>query len=386
MNKAYSSLGAALLLAAAGSVVHGSPDTTAAPTRHVEQPDLPALIKRVLSPQGFLDPVYAALITTPSPYYSDAWGLQAIRDVSIEQVKRDFVPRYAQLGETTEHSVELKFPAGWTATFCTPCSIRIMDNELPISHVRISGETFRDFVPHAREFRAMLRARKLETTYLIPNPAYDAELQVARRYTPGTQATPVQADPQLERFTSAKDAVLIYPDAVHGSIEPYDRLVELLHSADYDWLALEMLPSSVQAEADTFITAPEGSAAYREAREVLLKNLWKDRFVPGTPDEENHYFKLLELMRTKHKRIIGLEGVPLEYFFFGAGEVDGAGGAARNVLWARQIPASGRGILFGGSAHFTSTWPANFQDFLAISHPQLEILSITPIKPRPMQE
>ena len=57
-----------------------------------------------------------------------------------------------------------------------------------------------------------------------------------------------------------------------------------------------------------------------------------------------------------------------EYLLFRNGETE-FGGAVRSDVWAERAPKSGRGIVVGGSAHFMSKVPINFQDLYLLRRP-----------------
>jgi hypothetical protein len=140
----------------------------------------------------------------------------------------------------------------------------------------------------------------------------------------------------------------------------------------------------MQKTLDTFIDAKEGSAEYIQARKTLLSvlsNGWDKRFGLKGPPEEGPFFKTLELMRERGKHVYGLDA-PLEYTTFRYGETP-FGGAVRGDLWARSVPMTGRGIVFGGSAHFMFPQSVNFQDFLHLRNREVKFYSVTKIELRP---
>lgn len=84
-----------------------------------------------------------------------------------------------------------------------------------------------------------------------------------------------------------------------------------------------------------------------------------------TTAEENYYFKIVEQMRTNKTRVIAMEKAieknEAEYIFFRYGE-NKFGGAVRSYWWAKA-PKTGKGLVYGGSGHFTGGDSINFQDF-----------------------
>lgn len=55
----------------------------------------------------------------------------------------------------------------------------------------------------------------------------------------------------------------------------------------------------------------------------------------------------------------------------------------RSYLWAKALPKTGRGVLFGGSGHFTDPTPINFQDFQQALNPKMKQFVIEPLRMRP---
>lgn len=353
--------------------------------RFPDKPDLGPLIKRAANPKGYgYDPGFLALISKADPYYTDFFGIQALKDVTKQRIKHDFVPRYAAVTKDLDNSLELTFKAGWTATFYVNSSLEIMGMSVPFDHVYIGGDTYGEVKNHLDEFRQILKAQKLEDRYLVKNPYYAEELETQERLDAKDNASVmVTADPDLKEFSQQKAAVLIYPDAVHGDYAAFKDFYNLLKTADFDWLALEALPSTMHKTLNTFIDAKDGSAEYISARKTLLdalSNGWDKRFGLKVSPEQGPFFTLLELMRERKKHVYGLDA-PLEYTVFRYGETP-FGGAVRGDLWARSVPVTGRGIVFGGSAHFMMPEAVNFQDFLHLRNPEMKFYSIKPIKPK----
>ncbi len=146
---------------------------------------------------------------------------------------------------------------------------------------------------------------------------------------------------------------------------------------------MEMLPSNMQGDLDAFTKSGTASDAYTIARKKLIDyfaSAW-NRAEPKTTGEENYYFKIVDLMRTKKARVIGLEGVSLTYILFRYGESE-FGAGVRSCKWAQLVPSSGKGVVYAGSAHFTNPQPLNFQDFLAERIPGVQLFAAKPIVPR----
>ena len=359
-------------------------EATGSAPRYVDEPDLKTLLPRFLSPQGFLDQNFAKATAKPSPYYTDFYGAQALADTTKEEIKRDFVPEYAEVVGEDEHKLTLKFKSGWTGTFYPHSTLRIMGIEVPFDHVYVSGATWQELLRNLEEFRELLKTRRLEKAYLIPNPYYQDELIVYKKMTEAGSPAKLIVDPSLAGLEQSSNAVLIYPEGVHGNVEGYNKFnTDVLTQHRFDWIGMEMLPTSMQKDLDAFIQAGDGTPEYARARKVMIDyftNSW-NRTVPKTTGEENYYFKIVDLMRTKKTRVIGLEDINLPYLIFRYGE-NLFGGAVRSYIWAQTVPTTGRGLVYGGSGHFTSSQPINFQDFLQMRNPSVKLFAVAPINPR----
>ena len=335
--------------------------------RFIDVPDLAPIIKRVSTPQGIVDPEFNRLVEKPSRYYTDFYGIQALKNADREQVLRDFVPKYASLGSQDEHSFELRFKSGWTARFYPHSALKIQTAVLPYDHMYASGATFTEFLQHLAEFRAILRKENLESVYLIPNEHYRDELVVYDQMRKNPPAAQVIYDPQLTAFSRQSNAVMIYPEVVHGNLAGYQKFTSFLGAhKDFTWTGMEMLTSSLQPALDAYSTAPENSPKFAEARRKIVQ-YFSTAWQVGKPTsgEDNEYFKIVELLRRDHAHVYGLESASLAWIVFRYGQTP-FGAAVRSYLWSKQVPLTGRGIVYGGSGHFTDSQSINFQDFLRL--------------------
>ncbi len=358
---------------------------TSSTPRYVDEPDLKKLLPRVLNAQGFLDPNFSKAIAKPSQYYKDFYGAQALADTTKEKIQQDFVPKYAEVVSDDEHTLTLKFKSGWTAIFYPHSTLRVAGAEVPFDHVYISGNTWQEMLKNLDEFRGLLKARKLEKKYLIPNPFYKQELIVYKKMTEAGAPAKLNVDPNLTVFQQRPNALLIYPEGVHGVLAGYTKFnTDVLTPYQFDWIGMEMVPTTMQKDLDAFVRAGDATAEYARARKVIVDyfaGAWNGRAGPKTTGEENYYFKIVDLMRMKKTRVIGMEDSNIPYIIFGYGESQ-FGGAVRSYMWAQAVPTSGRGLVYGGSAHFDSSQPINFQDFLQMRNPGVKFFTVAPIKLR----
>ena len=183
----------------------------------------------------------------------------------------------------------------------------------------------------------------------------------------------------MAQFQTALNAVMFYPDPVHGDLSFFTKFMEALNTTDIDWLGMEMLPSSMQETLDTFCNASNSSTEYISARNNLTTyflNAWTHYFrLNITAGEDSPYFKAIDIVRQKKGRVYGLDLDNINFILFRYGE-SSFGASVRSLNWANSVPTKGKGIVFGGSAHFTSDKPINVQDFLAVRDKSIRLFSI----------
>ena len=349
--------------------------------RFVHEPDMKKLLPRFLNAQGFLDPKFAEAVAKPSAYYTDFYGIQALADTTKEEIKKDFVPKYAEIVKEDENTLELKFKSSWTGTFYPHSLFKAFGQEVPFDHVEVSGATWQELQKNLEDFRGILLGNKWEKRYLIPNPFYKDELIVAKNYSGNVPPAKVAVSPVLTEMQGEENAVLIYGEGVHGNIEGYNKFHgDVLQKYRFDWIGMEMLAPAQQKDLDAFVKSADNSAEYKRARRALIDyfvNSWNGRSGPKTTGEENYYFKIVDLMRSKKTRVIGMEGSTMPFIFFRYGE-NQFGAAVRSYLWAKTVPKKGKGLVYGGGAHFNSIRPINFQDFLKMLNPDVKLFMTDP--------
>jgi hypothetical protein len=348
-------------------------------SRTADEPDLVELLKRVMTGPYTVDPAFVSFISHPSTYYTDLYGIHALKDFTSEKIIKDFTPTNAELIFQNSTMIQLRFHSGWNATFY-PNSILVVKNaSSPTDHVYIGGNNAQELIENLIEFHDILKRNNLESTYLIPNPHYDMEKQVDLAFYSGKPTVNVTTDPTMTHFQTALNAVLIYPDPVHGDLPWYMQFMNELKTADIDWLGMEMLPSSMQKILDTFCTVSNSSTEYMNARFNLTTyflSAWTLYFrLNITSGEDSPYFKTVDMMQQKKGRVYGMDLLDINFILFRYGEST-FGAAVRSLNWANSVPIKGRGIVFGGSAHFTSTKPINMQDFLIARDDSIKLFSI----------
>ena len=349
-------------------LVSVSADQWIEPTsRTVHTPDLASLIQRVQTGTYTIDPAFLAFVSHSSAYYTDLYGIHALADFTSEQIIQDFVPTSATLISQNSSIVELEFHSGWRAVFYPHSLLVIKNASSPIDHVYLTGDNAQELIDHLKEFRRILQENNLESRYLISNPYYSMEKQVEPFFYSGKPSVTVTKDANFTGFQAVVDAVLLYPDPVHGDLAYFTQFIDVLKMVNVEWLGMEMLSSSMQKILDAFCLAAEESVEYLEARSNLTSyflHAWTPYFgLNITSGDQSPYFKAVDLMRQKKGRVYGLDFNEINFILFRYGESP-FGASVRSFHWATSVPLQQRGIVFGGSAHFTQVRSINVQDFL----------------------
>jgi hypothetical protein len=213
--------------------------------------------------------------------------------------------------------------------------------EVAFDHVEISGAAWPELLKNLDDLRGIITSNKWEKRYLRPNPFYQDELAVAKQMA--KNAAPVQpvVSASLAEFQKETNALLIYPEGVHGNVKGYEKFkADVLDKAQFNWLALEMLIPTQQKDLDAFVKAADGSPEYERTRKAMLTyftDAWNGRAGPKTKPEDNYYFKIVEQMRARKIRV---EASTLPYIFFRYGE-NKFGAAVRSYQWAKLLPKKG---------------------------------------------
>lgn len=368
MRISHKKLIAAILLALPVFFIgaYGQIAYTKADLKYVHKPDLGNIVMKVLDKKTYYyDSIYLTQISRPSPFFTDFFGLLPIKKVSGEKIKRDFVPSFASVISESDSTIELRFKDKWNVIFYFNSALEFKNLVFYYPHIDFyDSDSYKIFLPQIQEFTEIVMNKGLADDYLIENSFYNLETKADEILKKGLKQVEPVADPDLVSFNKCKNAVYIVPDKVHGDQVRYNVLTEILKTAKIDWLGIEMLGSDKQPVLDTYLRSKEGSAEFEKAKQEILENIWW-RFSDDKKEnpESNHYFRLIEMMRLSGKRVYALD-IPGIYSVFRNGET-AYGAKVRNYLWASCLPGKGKGIVFGGSAHFNGKTPGDFQDFLS---------------------
>lgn len=349
--------------------------------RYQHQIDVGSLIKRFLNDKGFMDQEFPPTVAQASPYMTDFFGAQAIADVDRETIINDFVPEFATLTSSDDHSVTLDFNEGYTAVFYPQSTLVAMGHKAEFSHVVLSGDTWKVARGNVADLIAKIKGMGREQAYLIPNPYYADERITYDQMNKGKFA-PISIEPDLSSFREDPEGVLLLTESVHGISKDADFLMEQMDEIEMDWVGLEMLNTYMQADIDAFNDAEAGTEEFEAARQKMVDyfaDAWNGRAGPKTTGEENYYFKLVEKAHEKGIRVIAMEAGDIDFYFFRYGETN-FGGSVRSLWWANALPETGRGAVFGGGSHYNQTTPINVQDFMFAETPDRKFYAVKEFK------
>lgn len=202
-----------------------------------------------------------------------------------------------------------------------------------------------------RDFIALLRATGKLGHFVSENPYFAYEQKVHRHLQDRSlQADVTPVHPDLPANISG---VLIVPDRDHGAYYYVAKLLHYLGEQAWDWLGLEMVPHTLQGAVDSYLGAEKGSVEFTRARQSLIDFFsvaWVQ--IQGMTGERSPYLQVLDLCKARGIPVIALD---VAYAY---GQATNHAAllihGTRNLFWAERLPTAGRGIVFGGQAHFQS--------------------------------
>jgi|GEM_PF-2804307 len=347
--------------------------------RYVNTPNIGVLIRRYLSPEGYMDQAFPPTVAYAKEYLYDFYGAQAIADVSREQIISDFTPKYADVTASDEHSVTLTFKDGTTAQFFPNSTLNAMNFQVERSHFVVEAERWTDSRANIKKILGIIDEMGKTSEYLIKNPFY-AEEKIVEDHFKKSEHAKVTVTEDFDLVNKSENSLYIVQESVHGIRKDADKLLEAIRKGDFAFLGMEMLNTTEQPILDRYNSAEIGTPEFNQARQDLIDyfaEAWNGRGgQPKTSGEENYYFEVCEAAKKAGIDIYGIEQATVEYIFFGYGETL-FGGAMRSYQWSENVPKTGRGLMFGGGAHFKTEQPISVQDFMATFNPEREIFSIS---------
>jgi len=153
------------------------------------------------------------------------------------------------------------------------------------------------------------------------------------------------------------DGITIFPDNNHFDLTYVAIRNEFILKNHFDWVAFEFLSDELQPTLDKYVfstSAVESRKAWRKIKEYFDKNgdgTFRKRF--------KIEINTLKVLKKDKIRIIALEPThdlaSMSFLTIGT----------TNLIWARNVPLKGKGLISGGLGHFNHKSGLNFQDFLA---------------------
>lgn len=313
-------------------------------------------------------------ISFPSAVLTDFFGVQILRPVTPEGVRLDLVPFYAEVVGQTPYALTLRFRDGPEVVFRFNTLLYLDDNPLDISYARVELPDPEVYPRQVEDFRRILADAGLADRYLEPNRYFAAEQVAWDRLLEPELLEPVPVRTDTAVFGEVEHGVFLVGET-HGGADAYHLAEAMVLNPATDWLALEMLPEDLQTLLDRYQSSVEGSDAWQDAREALLRfysRNWNTRGQEVTQDPvDNPYFRLIDLARSAGKPVVALD-TSERYVLFRFGEFP-LGAATRDYVWASKVPDWGRGVVYGGSSHFSPDLRPNMLTFLRERFPEIEV-------------
>lgn len=197
------------------------------------------------------------------------------------------------------------------------------------------------------------------------SPYYLEEKKVDVASKKGQPGTPMSHIPIEKAKTQSPKGIWLVPDS-HGDKQRLQFLVDTVRARKVDWLALEMIPHTHQKWLDQFMKYPVNSPQFAKAKSELDNVLdgWESKFKDGLKP----YHDLLLSCKRSGVRVYGMD-CSSEYHMQSPMS-DKLVVGTRNLIWAKQVPTKGKGIVFGGYAHFQGADGIQVQDFLRARFPK----------------
>lgn len=161
------------------------------------------------------------------------------------------------------------------------------------------------------------------------------------------------ANAEVLKKDASQKPIYFIVDEGHWNPDYLKKVRKMISLPEIDWVAIEMIPASLQEEVDVYIQSTDESSSQFKNAERKLKE-----YFANVPDlffkkdgEPSFYFTVLKDARKYKKRLIALD-VDTKYIALADSDGEGVSMIFRNSFWASRIPTKGRGIIYGGNDHF----------------------------------
>ena len=198
-----------------------------------------------------------------------------------------------------------------------------------------------------RKLLTIIQGADLKTKLFKPSRYYDEELSASFLRNRSLSVTPSLTGP-ISSLPSA--SIVLLPD-LHGDLEKYHRLVELIKDPSIKWLGLEMIPQTMQGIVDDFLNGDSPEAP--DALKTHFINNWSMKFDSHEGSQSgDYYLDLLLLAKENNKPIYCLDS---STDYYKNRHLFSLAFYTRNYIWAANVPVTDDvGVLFGGTIHFYS--------------------------------
>ncbi|KAK2756473.1 hypothetical protein FQN54_005366 [Arachnomyces sp. PD_36] len=298
---------------------------------------------------------YWEVVGKPNPVLGEYYGLHVLQPVAKEVVARDFATPPPADG--LENSMKLNIWGNASVTFHFNKQLAKADGTIVDSghnYAWLQAPSVDSLLSLLDWFHLELKQSGHSSKYLLPNHHFGLETENMERLAASDHRVTLTEDPDLSKFRSAGfNVLLVVTDPVHGDLERYADILDIVQHEELEWFGIEMYTQNVHSTIDAFLSEPEGSPKFRAAKQKLLDVSWKNFQDQEESPEDNYYFRLIDICRRRRIGVYGMD-IDILYDLFGHGETP-FGAMVRNSFWSQTLPTSGRGVLFGGSMHFEGT-------------------------------
>ena len=331
-------------------------------------------------------PNLGALVAAPSSVLTDYYGLQALNGSVAGNVTAAVA---AAAGWTVVSSspgvTRIALTANVTADFYAGGTPLLLGTTYEGTNAStLEGTTFAevlvanpcDFLDGVASLRAALAASA--PAFLPANPFYLAEgvtaVLLAVTASWGNNITTVGSVAAFGDLPAAiPNATLVVQDSFPTHAPAVEAaMLAAIALPNMSWVALQALPTTSQADLDTYLTAPSDSAPWVAAEAAL-----QAAAPPG-------YFQFVAATRRAGITRAAAMDTPLAYdvyrygvYYFGSG--------VRNILWAAACGAAGggRGVMLASDSHFSPVLAPLFEAALALDAPTSALYLLVPPPPPP---
>lgn len=340
--------------------------------------DMPKLLNRVTNPSKFgYSQEFLNFTGKPCKHLTDFFGVMALKDISKEMLSDDFIKTGEAIVKSEgEHIITLVFKAGFEGTFYCNCNMNMGKISSPTDHIEFDYPDYSQCHNAMENFVKLIENLGLNKKYLIKNPYYDEEILTASQSALKLETSLPVFDPDGDLYIKYPDSIYIFPDNVHGIATRVKQLLDFVSVHNFDSIGFEMLHEELKTVIEVYCRSDFQSKSFLEAENTLADYFSKNWVLKADfkSKKDNYFMQTLKICKQRGIKIYPLESSRIDYVLFRYGETP-FGGAVRSAIWAKNLPAYGKSIVFGGSAHFDASEAYNFQDFMLLRNNNIKIFT-----------